>query len=106
MVGSHRIAARRYLKEWAAAALFLAMAGIGLYLYAAGRVPARHVLRITGGSLGGARALIARRLVIDAAAFGISLKLVESEGSKDALDRVDRGAIDLALVQGGLEESK
>ena len=73
MAGSHRVSARRYLREWAAAALFLATAGIGLYIYCRGPDAAdRQVLRITGGSQAGARAMIASRLAVEAAAQGLT----------------------------------
>ena len=45
---------------------------------------------------------IARRLAAGAALRGVRIDLIETSGSEDALDRLNAGTLDLALVQGGL----
>lgn len=94
---------RRYLREALAAALFLLAAGIGLFIYFSDQSSFHRELTITGGSSSGSRSQIARRLREEAKKQGLKLKVIESEGSKQALERVDRGLLDLALVQGGLD---
>src|SRR3954454_8109732 len=94
---------RRFLREVLAAILFLLAVVLGLYLYFANPASFDRQLTITGGSSAGLRSQIARRLAFESRKQGLRLRVVESEGSKQALDRVDRGLLDLALVQGGLD---
>ena len=94
---------RRYFREVLAATLFLLAVGIGLYLYFANPPSFDRQITITGGSSAGLRSQIARRLAVESRKQGLRLRVVESEGSKQALDRVDRGLLDMALVQGGLD---
>jgi len=95
--------ARRYLREWVAAAFFVAAAGIGCLIYFQVQPSFRSELLITAGSSSGLRSQIARRLAQAARTQGLTLKVQGSLGSIDALDKVDRGVLDLALVQGGLD---
>jgi len=97
---------RRYLREALAAALFLSAVGIGLLIYFSNQSSFHRELTITGGSSSGPRSQIARRLREEAKKQGLKLKVIESEGSKQALERVDRGLLDLALVQGGLDPQR
>ena len=59
-------------------------------------------LRISAGSAEGARHQIAERLRAAASEHGLELEVVPCDGSEDALDQVNDGRLDLALVQGGL----
>ncbi len=95
--------ARWYVREVLAAVLFLLAAGIGLSLYYSQRPSFRKELLITGGSAGGSRAQIALCLARVARVDGLRLRVVDCEGSKQALEWLDRGQLDLALVQGGLD---
>jgi TRAP-type uncharacterized transport system substrate-binding protein len=61
------------------------------------------VLKLTAGSREGTRALLAEALAEEAKARGIILRLVETRGSEEALERLASGACDLALIQGGLK---
>jgi len=63
----------------------------------------RHSLRISAGDSLGRRAEIAGVLADEASAHGVDLTLVDSAGSAEALDRVQRRELDAALIQGGLE---
>lgn len=93
---------RRVAPEWLAAVLGVAAlaAAAAVYLHGSGRVTYR--LAISAGSRVGLRHQIAQHLAAAAARRGIRLRLVPTSGSEDALDRLETGALDLALVQGGL----
>ena len=62
-----------------------------------------HRLGITGGRLPGPRQRIAQTLKAEASRRGVELTLVETSGSVEALDAVNEGRVDVALVQGGLD---
>ena len=83
------------------------LAGLGLLTIALATLyamrPGRErtvVLTLTAGSREGTRALLAEAIVEQARARGILLRLVETRGSEEALDRVEAGGCDLAFVQG------
>jgi TRAP-type uncharacterized transport system substrate-binding protein len=99
---SSRRLARSYLREGIAASLFVIAAGVGLLIYFGDERSYSRQLVITGGSANGLRARIAHRLVAESRGQELRLRLVETDGSKDALSQVDKGSIDLALVQGGI----
>jgi TRAP-type uncharacterized transport system substrate-binding protein len=80
----------------------LAVLAAGLFLHRALR-PASTVLRMSAGDALGRRHALAELLVGAAAAEGLDLHLEPSSGSEDALARVARGELDVALVQGGLQ---
>lgn len=94
---------RWYLREAMAAALFLSAVAIGLYVNFSNRSSFHRELTITGGSASGSRAQIALSLAGEAKKQGLKFKVIDSEGSKQALERVDRGLLDMALVQGALD---
>ena len=94
---------RWYTREWAAAALFLAIVVAGAAIFRSQWRPSSYRLVISAGSVNGLRHRIAERLAEDAAAGGLSLRIVGTRGSLEALNRVDSGELDLALVQGGLD---
>ncbi len=97
-----RSRSRTFVKELAAAVLFILAVIAGLVIYF--RSPARYSreLVMTAGSLRGLRSQVAFRLTQEARGQGLRLRIVETEGSREALQRVERGTVDLALVQGGL----
>src|SRR5260221_10553135 len=105
MAGYSRKYARRFLREGIAAALFLTAVGVGLGFYFSSWSTFPRELTITGGSASGSRSQIARRLQVEARKQGLKLRVFDSAGSKEALERVDRGLIDMALVQGGIDPS-
>lgn len=87
--------------------LLFALAGLLLFglaawfwFYAPRERPAR--LTLTAGSASGLRHQIARKLADEAARRGLAVEVIETAGSEDALDQVNAGRIDVALVQGGL----
>ncbi len=83
--------------------------GMGLLVIALGTwyvlhspKPKPKQLTCTGGSEVGLRHKLAFELAPDAKRNQIELILTGTSGSEDALQQVESGAIDLALVQGGL----
>jgi TRAP-type uncharacterized transport system substrate-binding protein len=96
---------RRFRREALAALLFLSALSVGLVICFKQPAQFRSPLSITGGSASGMRSQIARRLVAEAGKQGLSLRLRETGGSKEALERVEQRSIDMAFVQGGIESS-
>ena len=60
-------------------------------------------LELTAGNRTGARWTIASFLSRSARGSNLNLRLVESAGSEAAIEKVNHGEMDLALVQGGLD---
>lgn len=60
-------------------------------------------LRVTAGDLLGPRAALARALGEEATPLGVHLKLIASKNSEAAIEMVEKGEADVALVQGGVE---
>ena len=59
-------------------------------------------LTISAGSASGTRHLLAQRLVQLGQKRGLNFELIATQGSADALDELNAGRMQLALVQGGL----
>jgi TRAP-type uncharacterized transport system substrate-binding protein len=93
---------RRISREWLAAALGIAALCLAALVYVRSYRPPVHRLIITAGSPEGLRHQIAARLATEARKRRVELRVVGTSGSEEALDRVEKGEIDLALVQGGL----
>jgi TRAP-type uncharacterized transport system substrate-binding protein len=96
---------RWYAREWIAAALFLALVALGAVLLRDQWRPVRYRLSISAGSVQGLRHRITERLAEQAETRGVSLAVVGTSGSWVALDRVEAGQLDFAMVQGGLDPS-
>lgn len=85
----------------------------GLWLFYSARRTTKHELKISAGSREGLRArfidLMGERLMSDAREEDTRLEIgflpIETDGSIDALKRVESGDLDLAFVQGGLPTS-
>lgn len=84
------------------AALVLGLAALGLALGAilTRTPPPRRQVTLTAGFLDTTRAQVARTMVGALARDGVEAKLVETTSTQNALEQVDRGEIDLALVSG------
>ncbi len=97
---------RRFLKGLRDGLVLLAgLAAIALAVrYARTRVdrPASHFLRLSAGQALGVRHRMALRLAVEARGRGVRLNVQPCAGSDEALDLVDAGMLDLAMVQGGL----
>lgn len=80
------------------AGLFFVLA---LFLLWRSQNTGRYTLTITGGDALGQRHQLARLLVAQGRARGLHLNVVETSGSRESMERVGLGTLDLALVQGG-----
>ena len=92
---------RRFAREWTAAVLGVAALGVAATVGYREWNRAPYHLRISAGSREGLRHRIATRLASAASRKGLDLKLVNNSGSEESLERVEAGALDVALVQGG-----
>ncbi len=86
---------------------YLAIALISLLLLISGKlifdlIPRNYVLSITGGSVLSERHFLIKLLQEEVTQRFVSLKVAQTVGSLDALDLVNAGKIDLALVTGGV----
>jgi TRAP-type uncharacterized transport system substrate-binding protein len=96
---------RRYPLEWVAAVIVALLCVAAISLFVRMR-PARYSLSVSAGSRAALRDQLARRLVEQAVAHHITFRLNPGrvrEGSKDVLDDIDAGNLDIGLVQGGLD---
>jgi TRAP-type uncharacterized transport system substrate-binding protein len=100
MGSQHRL--RRALWTWLVPAVGVAALGLAAYFSLHSPRDRVYRLRLTAGSTTGTRHHLAELLRPEAAARGLSLDLQGSVGSEEALDRVNRGQLDCAFVQGGL----
>lgn len=85
-----------------AAMMGLAMLGVAAY-FIYDLLPRQYQLTITGGDILGNRHFVAKVLQEEVVHDGVSLRIVPSHGTLEALEAVDAGTLDLALIQGGLD---
>ena len=98
--------ARHPYRGWGLAFLaFLAfaMAAAALARWRRTRAPVR--LTVASGVSEGQRSETLARFALLSAPHGLILRPVETSGSADAIERVDSGALDIAVVQGGIDFS-
>jgi TRAP-type uncharacterized transport system substrate-binding protein len=88
------------------AVLFASVVLLATVLLAVAIRGERHELRMSAGQAIGRRHDLARVLVEEAEARGISITLTPSSGSEEAMAEVASGALDIALVQGGLDPAR
>ncbi|MBI1290313.1 hypothetical protein GC173_03605 [bacterium] len=95
---------QRYLKRnrWFAIAGAVLVV-VGLVLWFSERGPRSWNLSITGGDELGTRHRLATILAHESQAGDVTLTVKPTQGSEEALELVDKGTLDLALVQGGLK---
>jgi TRAP-type uncharacterized transport system substrate-binding protein len=79
----------------------LALAGRSLYRI----IPRHYALSITGGDIVSNRHFLARILQEQAARKDLTLVVEPISAGLDALERVSQGKLDLAFVQGGIEQT-
>jgi TRAP-type uncharacterized transport system substrate-binding protein len=99
-----RLGLRRWRREGrlALVGLLLALAaGVGFWFQHA-EGPAIVRLTLTAGNPEGTRQLLADALARAAEPRGLRFGMVQTTGSEEALDRIEAGLTDLALIQGGL----
>lgn len=85
-----------------AALMGLAVLGVaGYFVY--DLIPRQYHLSITGGDILGNRHFVAKVLQEELGPEGVALRIAPSHGTMEALEAVESGALDLALIQGGLD---
>ena len=105
-VTAPRIRFERWLRGGGLAILGLLVVllfGLWLYVRQVERRRPSPILKITAGSIDTTRARVARLLMEQLATREIRTIYTEVVGSEAALDAIERGQIDLALIQGGLK---
>lgn len=93
---------RRVLWKWVAPLAGLAALVFAVFSYFHAPGNGRYHLRMTAGSAKGTRYQLALKLGEEAARRNLTLEVIPTVGSEEALDRVNRRELDAALVQGGL----
>lgn len=86
----------------------LAMLLIFVLLVIAGKfildlIPRHYVLTISGGNILSQRHFLVKILQDESEQNHVALKIIKTSGSLAALEEVNEGKLDLALVQGGIE---
>lgn len=100
----HKFKNSERLKRGALVVFLLVLLGIGAkFVYEL--IPRHYLLTMTGGSVLSQRHFLAKVLQEELAQKHVSLKIVHAAGSVEALEEVNDGKIDLALVQGGLDSN-
>lgn len=90
------------IRKALAACMLLAMLGVAAY-FVYDILPRHYTLTITGGDLLSNRHYLAKSLQEEAAGIGLALEVKPVSGSREALALVEEGKLDLAFIQGGLE---
>jgi TRAP-type uncharacterized transport system substrate-binding protein len=98
-----RLFSRRALRDALLAVLGMAALAVAVTLLVYTPQAPRQSLTLTAGSPSGLRHQIAVALAQEARPYGLDLEMVATAGSEEALEQVNAGQIDVALVQGGLE---
>lgn len=91
----------RVRKTLAALLVMVLLAIAGHYVYEV--LPRTYAMKITGGDILGNRHYLAGALRDEVLSNGVTLDVLPSEGSQEALLEVSEGKLDFALIQGGLE---
>src|SRR5271156_4917621 len=94
-----------YTPERIAAGLCITLMGIAAAIFLSQSGQGRFALSISGGSSVGLRHQYTQRLAAESIRHGVSLSLVPTSGSREALDLVDARKLDIAFVQGGFDPS-
>ncbi len=97
-----RVQRNERIRKTLAFLLIMVLLGIaGHYVYEV--LPRTYSMKITGGDILGNRHYLAGALRDEVLPHGVSLDVLPSEGSQEALAEVSEGKLDFALIQGGLE---
>ena len=92
---------RKIQKRIALAVVVALLCLAGMFVYEL--MPRHYSLSISGGSLLGNRHYLAKILSEESAKQDISLRVVPTTGALEALELIEEGKLDLALIQSGLE---
>src|SRR5262245_24456842 len=91
-----------FLRDWAVVTLGLTAIGVAVYFIARPPGQKEYRLTITAGRASGQRHEIAEIMAREARRAGLDARVQETAGSEEALDQVNEGKLQVALVQGGL----
>lgn len=97
-----RIQRNALLRKTLALCLLLALLGAAVF-FIYDIAPRHYALSITGGDILSNRHYLARRLAEEAADNGVALQVDPVAGSQEALELLEEGKLDLAFIQGGLD---
>ena len=98
----HKRSLAKFLGVWVAPIVGLSALALALFVYFYKPGQRAVHLSFTAGQKQTTRHQVAQALNTSATSLGIHLQLQETPGSEEALDQVNAGQLDLALVQGGL----
>jgi TRAP-type uncharacterized transport system substrate-binding protein len=103
-LGKHleRLQQKAHIRQWLGGLLVAGLL-VAMGYFAYGLLPRQYALTITGGDILGNRHFVAKSLQEEAIRNGVGLRVIPTKGSTEALEMLDQGKLDLALVQGGLE---
>jgi len=97
---------RRYQKDLLLLTLAACVLVVGLFFWNRNaRRPLARTLRMTAGDATGLRHRLAQEFAREAEAQGIRIDLSATEGSEVALEKLEAGEFDIAMVQGGIATS-
>ena len=99
-----RLQRNALVRKLLAVGLLLALLCVVAY-FAYDVMPRHYALTISGGDIVSNRHYLAKSLQEEAASHGVSLDVRPVGGSQEALALMDAGKLDLAFIQGGLENS-
>lgn len=89
------------IRKGLAVCILLALLGVAAY-FVYDIMPRQYALSITGGDILSNRHFLAKTLQEEAAGNGVSLQVKPTSGSQEALQLLEEGKLDLAFIQGGL----
>jgi TRAP-type uncharacterized transport system substrate-binding protein len=97
-----RLRRNNRIRRALAVAVLLALLGIaGMFVYEL--LPREYELTMSGGDMMANRHYLAKVLQEEGAANGLSIRVLPTAGSLEALEAVETGKIDVAIIQGGLD---
>lgn len=88
-------------KVLAVALLFLLLGIAAYFVYQI--LPRNYAITITGGDILSNRHYLAKTLQEEVASNGVSVELIPTSGSQEALAMIQDGKLDMAFIQGGLD---
>ena len=94
----------KILGVWVAPIVGLTALAVAFFFYFYSPRERTHKLTITEGQKLTTGTQLGQALQVSVAPFGFQLEIKETAGSEVALDQVNAGKLDLALVQGGLHD--
>ena len=93
----------RNQREWGLLVAAVALLAIGAWVgLRTPKAPRSMALRMTAGNATGIRHRLAVEFAKESRALGFNIEVIPTDGSEEALEKLNSGSFDLALVQGGL----